>query len=192
MEGRLMVRTGGDAMATKAKNAGKRLSAKDHRNTVPRGLADKNGASTQFGSKSKHKIATLAGIDPTYLMLIARFPLRPIRTDTELEKAVDVIDELVGREDLSAADADYLDVLGDLVEKFVDEHVVTPPVSDGAMLLALMAEKGISQADVVRETGISKTVLSLVLHGKRGLTREHIVALARYFLVTPAVFRGLP
>jgi hypothetical protein len=39
-------------------------------------------------------------------------------------------------------------------------------------------------------TVIHKTVLSLVLNGKRDLTREHIGALSKYFDVNPAAFLG--
>jgi HTH-type transcriptional regulator / antitoxin HigA len=124
------------------------------------------------------------------MTLIKRLPLRPIRTDAELDMAAVVIDELTDRDDLSPAESDYLDVLGDLVEKFENEHVELPHVSDGAMLGSLMEEKGVSQADVVRGTGISKTVLSLVRSGKRDLTRDHIKALSKYFDVDPAVFLG--
>jgi HTH-type transcriptional regulator/antitoxin HigA len=127
-------------------------------------------------------------VDPAYLTLIGRFPLRPIRTDSVLNAACTVIDELTDRDDLSPAESDYLDVLGDLVEKYEDEHVEMPHVSDGAMLRCLMEDQGVQQVDIVRGTGISKTVLSLVLSGKRNLTREHIEALSRYFRVTPAVF----
>jgi HTH-type transcriptional regulator / antitoxin HigA len=130
------------------------------------------------------------GADPAYLALIRRFPLRPIRTGAELDAATAIIDELTDRDDLSCTESDYLDVLGDLVEKYEDEHVAMPHVSDAEMLRSLMDEKGIRQADVVRGTGISKTVLSLVLSGKRDLTREHIEALARYFGVNPAAFLG--
>ena len=115
---------------------------------------------------------------------------RSIRTDSELDLAASVIDELTDRDDLSPAECDYLDVLGDLVEKYENEHVEMPFVSDAAMLGSLMEEKGVRQADVVRGTGISKTVLSLVLHGERNLTREHIMALAKYFEVGAAVFIG--
>jgi HTH-type transcriptional regulator/antitoxin HigA len=81
-------------------------------------------------------------------------------------------------------------VLGDLVEKYEDEHVEMPHVSDGTMLRSLMDEKGVRQADVARGTGISKTVLSLILNGKRDLTREHIGALSKYFDVNPSSFLG--
>ena len=81
-------------------------------------------------------------------------------------------------------------MLGDLVEKYEDENVEMPYVSDAEMLRCLMNESGVRQAEVVRGTGISKTVLSLVLSGKRDLTREHIETLAKYFGVHPAAFLG--
>ncbi len=87
-------------------------------------------------------------------------------------------------------ESDYLEVLGDLVQKYEDEHVAMPLVSDSEMLHSLMEETGSKQADVVRGTGISKTVISLVLSGKRRFTREHIEALSRYFKVNPASFMG--
>jgi len=164
-------------MATKTKTARK--------------VGDKKTASSpKSGGKSEDNIAGLGGAAPAYLTLICRFPLRPIRTDAELDAAFGLIDELTDRDDLSSAESDYLDVLGDLLEKYEDEHVEMPYVSDATMLRSLMDEKGVRQADVVRGTGISKTVLSLVLHGKRELTREHIGALSKYFGVNPAAFLG--
>ena len=120
--------------------------------------------------KSRGKVQ--GGVDSAYMTLIRRLPLRPIRTDAELDAAIQVIDELTERDGLSAGEMDYLDVLGDLVEKYENEHVVLPDVSDAAMLSCLMDEKCVKQADVVRGTGISKTVLSLILTGKRELTRR--------------------
>ena len=81
-----------------------------------------------------------------------------------------MIDELTDRDDLSEAESDYLEVLGDLVQKYEDEHVAMPLVSDSEMLHSMMEEAGSKQADVVRGTGISKTVISLVLSGKRRLS----------------------
>jgi len=154
-------------------------------------VGDKKVASaSKSGGESKGKIAALGGADPAYLTLIRRFSLRPIRTDAELDTASGVIDELTNRDDLSLAESDYLDVLGDLVEKYEDEHVEMPHVSDAEMLRSLMDEKGVRQADVVRGAGISKTILSLVLSGKRDLTRAHIKALSKYFGVGPASFLG--
>ena len=73
---------------------------------------------------------------------------------------------------------------------FVVAQNQMPYVSDAAMLGSLMEEKGVRQADVIRATGISKTVLSLVLTGKLELTREHTGILSKYYLVNPAAFLG--
>jgi HTH-type transcriptional regulator / antitoxin HigA len=98
-----------------------------------------------------NRIASAEGTSPAYLSLIARFALRPIRTDAELELASCVIDELIDRDDLTPAESDYLDVLGDLVEKYEDEHVEMPRVSDAAMLRTLIEEKGVRQAPVLSQ-----------------------------------------
>jgi HTH-type transcriptional regulator/antitoxin HigA len=57
-----------------------------------------------------------------YLDLVRRFPLRPIRNEKELDRAIAVIDALLDREQLTVAEEDYLDVLGDLVEHYEDQH----------------------------------------------------------------------
>ena len=41
------------------------------------------------------------GVGDRYLELIHRFPLRPIRSDAELDRAIEVIDSLVDRDDLA-------------------------------------------------------------------------------------------
>jgi HTH-type transcriptional regulator/antitoxin HigA len=168
-------------MATKTRSAGQASRSEEERDAGVRGVA-------VAASRSGKRPAASGGIDAAYLALIRRLPLRPIRTEDELDAAFAMIDELTDRDDLSAAEADYLDVLGNEVERDEDQHVEMPRVSDAEMLHSLMEEKGASQADVVRGSGISKTVLSLVLNGKRDLTREHIESLSRYFGVSPAVF----
>jgi len=172
-------------MATKTKATSKTAARRKEQGT--------NGPRKRTaGTKSQSRAVASGGADPAYLALIRRFPLRPIRTEAELDAASAIIDELTGRDDLSSTESDYLDVLGDLVEKYEDEHVEMPHVSDAEMLRSLMEEIGVRQADIVRGTGISKTVLSLILNGKRNLTREHIEALSTYFGVNPAAFLGRP
>ncbi len=170
---------------------GKRRSPTVRGKTAPVGSVEKKISGPRSASRTpKRKDAIPGSPDPSYLALIRRFPLRPIRNDNELDAASEVVDDLTDRDDLTPAESDYLDVLGDLIEKYEDEHVEMPHVSDAAMLRSLMDEKGVKQVDVVRGTGISKTVLSLILNGKRSLTRDHIGALAKYFAVNPSSFLG--
>ena len=65
-----------------------------------------------------------------------------------------------------------------------------PHVSDARCFVPSWTRRGRRQAEVARGTGISKTVLSLVLNGKRDLTREHIGALSMYFGVNVFSFLG--
>jgi HTH-type transcriptional regulator / antitoxin HigA len=170
---------------TTRRSEGKGQSAQDRAKDSPADLGERATAPVSRAVKTPK-----GGPDPAYLALIGRFPLRPLRTDADLDVASGVVDELTDRDNLSSAESDYLDVLGDLIEKYEDAHVEMPHISDGAMLRSLMDEKGVRQADVARGTGISTTVLSLVLNDKRALTREHIGVLSKYFGVNPSSFLG--
>src|SRR5262245_11489151 len=123
-----------------------------------------------------------------YLELIFQVPLRPIRSDTELDRAIAMVDSLIDRDDLGQDEQDYLDVLSDIVERYESEEHPIAPVSDAEMLGHLIEAKGVTQADVARGTGIAESTISEVLAGKRTLSRTHISKLSRYFHVEPGVF----
>lgn len=123
-----------------------------------------------------------------YVELIRQFPLRPIRSDNELDEAIRVVDSLVGRSALAPEEQDYLLVLSDLVERYEAEAHPIAPLSDADMLQHLIEAKGVCQTEVARATGIADSTISEVLSGKRSLNRTHIGKLARYFAVSPGVF----
>lgn len=124
-----------------------------------------------------------------YLELVQRFPLRPIRSDEELERAIFMVNELIDRDERDADEEDYLDVLSDLVEKYETEQHPIPPASDADMLRYLIESWGVTQAKVAADTGIPESTISEILSGKRGLSRTNIGVLARHFHVSPATFR---
>ena len=127
--------------------------------------------------------------DP-YFDLVRRFPLRPLQSDGELDRAIAMIDELVTRDDLSPGERDYLDVLSDLVHKYESAEHPIPSASEADVLRFLMEARGLTQTQLAAETGISVSTLSEVLAGQRGrrLSRDNIGILARHFHVSPAVF----
>src|SRR5690242_17535006 len=86
----------------------------------------------------------------SYFALIQRFPLRPIKTERELNTAIKIVDELIDRSDLDSGESDYLEVLGDLVERYESESQPTEHVSDGSMLEHLLEAKGVSQSEASR------------------------------------------
>ena len=128
------------------------------------------------------------GRQNTYWQLIRRFPLRPIRSEEELDRAIAIIDELIDSEELDAWGKDYLDILSDLTERYEMEQYPIEPVSDAEILAHLIEAKGITQAKVATETRIAESTISEILGGKRALNRSQIGRLARYFNVEPTVF----
>lgn len=130
----------------------------------------------------------------TYLELVRRCPLRPIRSEAELDRAIAMINELIDRDNLDADEEDYLDVLGDLVERYEDKAhpIPTDDLTEPEMLEHLIEAKGVRQVEAARGAGIAESTLSEVLAGKRRLTRGQIVKLARYFNIGPAVFLTCP
>jgi HTH-type transcriptional regulator/antitoxin HigA len=132
--------------------------------------------------------AVYGGEQDQYLELVRRFPLRPLRTAADLAAAVEILDSLLDRDDLSAAEQDYLDVLGDLVEAYEEAAVPVRRLDDAEMLRFLIANRGATQAEVAAGAKVAESTVSEVLSGKRKLNRAQIGKLARYFHVEPGVF----
>jgi HTH-type transcriptional regulator/antitoxin HigA len=136
------------------------------------------------------RAATRTGkhVGARYLALIRRFPLRPLRSEAELDSAIGVVNSLIDRGELAPDEADYLDVLGDLIKKYEAEHHPMPPVSDVDMLRFLIETRGDTLSTVAEGSGVILSTLSAILAGKRKMNRTHLEALARYFHVAPSVF----
>jgi HTH-type transcriptional regulator / antitoxin HigA len=123
-----------------------------------------------------------------YLRMVRAFPLRPIRSESELDRAIEVIDSLIVKEDLDSGQEDYLDVLGDLVHKYEAEHDPMAAVSDADMVRFLLESNEMAQTELAQRSGIAESTISEILAGKRKLSRRHIASLSRVFRVSPAVF----
>ncbi len=129
-------------------------------------------------------------VPDTYLKLIRKFPLRPIRTEAENDEAVEAIAALAGREPLDAAERDYLDVLTELVLKYESQTYPISSVSGPAMVRHLIEAKDRTQAQVAAATGIAESSLSDMLAGKRKMSTKHVKALAKFFGVSADTIIG--
>jgi HTH-type transcriptional regulator/antitoxin HigA len=126
--------------------------------------------------------------DDRYLALIRRLPLRPIRTEADLDRAIAMVDALSDREALSPDEHDYLLVLSGLIERYKHEHHPIPAISGVPMLRHLIESRGVAQARVAAEAGLAESTLSEILAGKRKLGIKYVTALAAYFKVDPGLF----
>jgi HTH-type transcriptional regulator/antitoxin HigA len=123
-----------------------------------------------------------------YLKLIRRFPLRPLRSDEDLNQATEIAEALDFRADLTPEERDYLDVLVTLIERYEDANHPIADVSGVDALRSLIEFRDVSQSEVARGAGIADSVLSEILHGKRPMGLKTIEALAGYFRVDPGLF----
>src|SRR6266480_4428048 len=92
-----------------------------------------------------------------YLELVKAFPLRPLRSERELHRAIRVIDDLLNRPALQASERDYLEVLSGLVEQYEENRHPITPASDADLLAHLIEARGATQAVVAKGTNISES-----------------------------------
>jgi HTH-type transcriptional regulator / antitoxin HigA len=124
----------------------------------------------------------------SYLSLVRRFPLRPIKDDAQHEQATTIIAEFLARTDLDSGAGDYLDTLILLVNKYEDErHTVSSKLSPRKALRAIMQFNALSQKDIAKVVG-SESAVSMFLSGARDLSKTQIKALAKRFKVDPLLF----
>ncbi len=77
----------------------------------------------------------------------------------------------------------YLDALSDLVAAYEDEHCAIEPAWDAQMHRHFMEAKGVTQAQLSRDTLVPKSTISELLAGKKHLSRQMIRKFADYFHV---------
>jgi HTH-type transcriptional regulator/antitoxin HigA len=138
--------------------------------------------------KTSNKYRT---VNDDYLRLVCQFPLRPIRTASQYNESRRVHLDLMSRADtdLNEEELDYLQVLGHLIGEYDDAHVgwfqgKSTPIQ---RLKFLMEENHMNTVDLGKLVGGSGQA-SLILNGKRQLSKANILALARRFKVSPALF----
>ena len=122
-----------------------------------------------------------------YLKLVTAFPLASIKSDEQLQEAQKVMDQLLAQGELKGGEEMYLDALSDLVAAYEDEHYPIKPASDADMLRHLMEAKGVTQAQLSRETTVPKSTISEILAGKKHFSRPMIRKFADYFQVDASI-----
>ena len=128
-----------------------------------------------------------------YFDLVRRFPLRAIRTDADCDYANEILKELVACADdpgLSAGERDYADALNQLIGVYEDKHFPIEKAFKSPLeaLKYLMEQQGMTSGELGELLGSGKGQASLILNGKRELSKANIRALAERFKVSPAAF----
>ena len=124
-----------------------------------------------------------------YIALVRQFPVRPLKSEAEHEAALAMVESLVGRDDLTSGQEMYLDALGVFIEIYeVRRHAVKRANMTPAQLLReLMEQRGMTVNELGGVIG-SQPLASMILNGKRGISRDNVMRLAQHFRVNPVLF----
>jgi HTH-type transcriptional regulator/antitoxin HigA len=124
-----------------------------------------------------------------YARLLTKALPRPIETEVECERVIEMIDKLMskGEEMLTAEEHVLLELLTQLVERYEDEHHQIPEASPDAVIRFLMEDRGLRHKDLMPALG-SRGVTSEVINGKRKPSRTQVKALADFFGVSHELF----
>lgn len=114
---------------------------------------------------------------------------RVIHNDEELGAYTHALFELTSKSDPTPDEEEAIELLTLLIVRYESDRFPVPDAEPVDVLRFLLTSNGLTQRDIVPELGSESTV-SLVLSGKRQLTRDHIARLSRRFKVSPAVFFG--
>ena len=120
-----------------------------------------------------------AGLTDTYFEFVKRRPLTTIRSEAELDSAQEVLDALLPL-DADEGGLAYVDALSDLVIVSEFEHHAMIPLPPDQLLAHMLKERNMSQADLVRATGLAKATVSDLVGGKRSSPWTRCISWRRY------------
>lgn len=130
----------------------------------------------------------MGNLSKKYLELIRSFPLRPIHSEADLDRATGVMHKLIDAKNLTAPEQDYMQVLANLIEEYEEKVHPIQDVSVHEMLAGLMEANDVTQTALSKATGIPVSTISELLSQKRDFNVGHIKKLCSYFGLGPAAF----
>jgi HTH-type transcriptional regulator / antitoxin HigA len=130
-----------------------------------------------------------AALDLEYEQLLVAHRPSVIRTKEENASALNALSGILskGEENLSEAERKFLELLATLISDFERSAYQIPPASSADVLRELMRARGMKPRDLWGVFG-SKGVVSEVLRGKRGISKERAKILAQMFGVSAELF----
>ena len=127
-------------------------------------------------------------IPANYAQCVALFPLRPLHDEVDYDNALKMAYTLVGLIDLNDDQADYLDVLADIIQKYESQrHAIESSGTPLDALKGMLKEQGMTGSDLGRLLG-NRPLGWSILQGSRQLSKAHIRILADHFKVSTDLF----
>ena len=115
-------------------------------------------------------------------------PYKVIKSLKQYQEYCNILESLVMAKKKTLTHQDTIDLLTLLIEKWDQEHNTFTEADPVKLLDYLMKENKIKAIDLAAELEISKSLVSDILHYRRGLSREVIRKLASRFKVSQELF----
>jgi len=123
-----------------------------------------------------------------YARVLAKVLPRVITTDEENERMLAEVEKLMDKGELRSAEEDAaLALMVRLIKDYEEEHHPLPDPSPHEMLVYLMEQRGLKQADLV-PIFKSRGYVSDVVNGKRAISKAHARQLAEFFRISADAF----
>jgi HTH-type transcriptional regulator / antitoxin HigA len=128
-----------------------------------------------------------------YGKLLARTLPKRIETDAEFDRFIEEMENLsrkISRNTATAEDRALHSLLSLLAQEYDNRVHSLPSANPIDILQYLMEQRGLRPADLTPVFG-ARSIASLVLNGKRELSKTHIRKLADFFHVSVELFLGV-
>jgi HTH-type transcriptional regulator/antitoxin HigA len=133
-------------------------------------------------------MGTLVLDNKKYARVLARVLPRVITTDEEHERMLTEVERLMDKGDHRTAEEDaVLELLVGLIKNYEEEHHPLPSPSPRDMLVYLMEQRGLKQADLLAIFK-SRGYVSDVINGRRAISKAHAKQLGEFFRVSAGLF----
>jgi HTH-type transcriptional regulator/antitoxin HigA len=120
--------------------------------------------------------------------MIAQGAPRVIQNDRELAVYTEALFQLTALENPSPSEAQAIELLTLLVDRYEQAHYPIPAPADAVSVLRFLIERqGLTQRDLIPQFG-SESAVSMFLRGQRELTLEQIRRLSVRFKLPADVF----
>jgi HTH-type transcriptional regulator / antitoxin HigA len=119
--------------------------------------------------------------------MIAQGAPRVIHNDRELAMYTEALFQLTSLENPSRAEAEAIELLTLLVDRYEQSHYSLPKADPMSVLRFLIEKQGLTQRDLIPEFG-SESAVSMFLRGQRKLTLEQVRKLSARFKLPTDVF----
>ena len=114
----------------------------------------------------------------------------PIANEAELLATQEKIDAILGKQNITQDDNNYLKVLGTLVYEYEQKHELMPVPKGIELIQALMTEENLQPRDLISIFDDESTVTK-VLEKKQEITARQIQKLSEFFHISPIMFLAL-